>query len=267
MLHVMRVDGGGYIIARAWMAPNQGLELLLLTDVGGVVCPSVVSNLLKVARQLGSTISLDGRIDVWRPGDSLVSNCRRCWVLQAAAQPTGAGRLGHSSSDGRRVVVCHRRNLLWVLNRIQVNLSSLVVRNLNLVLGSGLRRGSCSQRVDGRLLLLGLGRLLLLAKHVLQLVLVLLSKDSCSFLPLGNQVIGGSEVVELVLLEVGLALLDVEVVVLFEQIQNLRSNRNLIPAHNDAALLCGLHLVIPRMSSDVLDTESLSRIWVQYGLD
>ena len=106
-----------------------------------------------------------------------------------------------------------------------------------------------------RLIFLGLGflLLLLLAKHIFELIFVLLSEYSSSLLSLGNKVVGSSDVVEFVFLYVGLTFFYVKAVVFLKQLHYFGVYLNLVPSYNDAWLLNWLDLIVPRVGSNVLD--------------
>lgn len=125
--------------------------------------------------------------------------------------------------------------------------------------------------VDLLLLILVVGLFLLFtvlfAHHLFELVFVLLTEDAGSLLSLRNQVVRRGVVVESVSLHVRLALFHVDIVVLFEQLEDFRNHGDDVAAHDDALLLVRLNLVVPRMGSDVFDGEPLGGIRVQNQID
>jgi hypothetical protein len=127
--------------------------------------------------------------------------------------------------------------------------------------------GCCRIRCFTLLGCSGARRLLLLSllaeHHLLELVLVLLPEDAGPLLPFGNEVVGGGQVVEPVLLDVQLALLDVDLVVFVEQLHDLRVDGDRVLPYDDSFLLVWLRLVVPRMSPDVLDRVPASGVWIQ----
>lgn len=102
----------------------------------------------------------------------------------------------------------------------------------------------------------------LLAHHVLELVLVLLSENACSFLPLRYQVITGCQVIKLVPQKVLSAFFEVDVVVTVEQVHDVLVDWNWIPANKDSFLLKWLDLIVPRVRSNVFNSVPLRGIWV-----
>lgn len=105
---------------------------------------------------------------------------------------------------------------------------------------------------------------MLLVDHLLEFVFVLLSEDASPFLPLGDEVVRRGQVVELVSANVILALLQVNLVVALQQLHDLGVDWNFVLADDDALLLIGSNLVVPRVFADVLDGVALGRVRIQY---
>lgn len=99
---------------------------------------------------------------------------------------------------------------------------------------------------------------------MLELVLVLLAENACSLLSLGNQIVRSGHIIKLVPKYVVFALFNVNAIVSVQDFHNLIVNLNCILANNDATLFLGLHLVVPRVVSNVFDCETLCWVWIQY---
>lgn len=78
--------------------------------------------------------------------------------------------------------------------------------------------------------------ILLLAKHLLEFVLVLLPEDTSPFLPLCDQVVRGGQVVEFVPLDVLLAPFRVYLIVTHQNLKNVLIHRYHVLAHDDPVL-------------------------------
>ena len=103
--------------------------------------------------------------------------------------------------------------------------------------------------------------------HLFQLIFVLLAENASSLLSLGDEVVARGQIIEPIFLQVGLALVQIDVVVLLEQLHDLGVDRDLVPPNKDTNFLIGRHLIVPGMSSDVLDGESLSGVRIQDAVD
>lgn len=94
-----------------------------------------------------------------------------------------------------------------------------------------------------------------------------MSEDASSLLPLGDQIVRGGDVVKPVALDFKSALLLVHLVVAIKNVQDVLVDVYWVLSNDDAGLLFRWGLVVPRVTSDVLNGKSLSGIWVKNVLD
>ena len=105
--------------------------------------------------------------------------------------------------------------------------------------------------------------LLFPSHHLLEFILILLSKNTCSLLPLGYKIVRRSRIIKPILFEIRFTLLKVDVIVSVEKVHYFWIYWDLVSANDYSLLFIGLHLIIPRMISNVFDVKSLSGIRVQ----
>lgn len=149
----------------------------------------------------------------------------------------------------------------WRENSFPLWLRSVHQRLLYLLLLCG---SSILSRISCRFLCL---LLILLAKHLPELILVLLPEYTSSFLPLGYQIIARGQVVKSVLQEVFLTFLDVDLIVSIQEFQNVLLYWYGIFADDSSCFFFWFYLLVPWVVSDVFDCESFRRVWVQDWLD
>lgn len=91
----------------------------------------------------------------------------------------------------------------------------------------------------------------------------MLPQVATTLLALLNEIVTCSEVGELVALHLALALVDVNLVVAFQDLKDVVVHADFVAANDCASLLVSLDLVVPRVVADVLDSEALRRVRVQ----
>ena len=91
----------------------------------------------------------------------------------------------------------------------------------------------------------------------------MLTQVTTTLLALLNQIVARGEVGELVALHLALALVDVNLVVAFQDFKDVVVHADFVTTNDGATLLVSFHLVVPRVVSDVLDREALRRVRVQ----
>lgn len=104
---------------------------------------------------------------------------------------------------------------------------------------------------------------ILLAKHLPELILVLLPEYTSSFLPLGYQIIARGQVVESVLQEIFLTFLHIDLIVSIQQFQNVLLYRYGIFADDSPCFFFWFYLLVPWVVSNVFYCESFCWVWVQ----
>ena len=109
--------------------------------------------------------------------------------------------------------------------------------------------------------------LLFSSHHLFKFIFVLLSENASPLLSFGDKIVTCSQIIEPIFLDVRLTLIQINIVIFLEEVHDLLIYWYLVPSNDNTRFFLWHNLIVPWMSSDILNCKSISRIWVQNAID